>query len=145
MADRSDRRDAFHADAPREARSRGAGERRRATDADVDPAIRQRWRRLALETRTLTMTLRSALDDLEEEPTLTVAERIRLRREWIEGVGLMVQGIRARSMQLEALVRSTDAPSDPTEVADHPHAALRRAEEYLEELRRDESAWAEDA
>lgn len=73
-------------------------------------------RRLTLETRTLTATLQSALRDLELSDGTSAQDRIRLRREWCQQVRLLLQEVKARSMQLDLLLRNRhsagpDAPA----------------------------------
>ena len=85
------------------------------------------YRRLALETRTLTLTLRSAIDALASDPAPTIEERIALRRAWCERVQLLLQDVRVRSMRLQNL---TEASAMMT-----AEAFLAQAEDELEALR----------
>lgn len=100
--------------------------------SDHRELVRQQ-RRLILETRTLTITLRSALADLEAGYAFTDGERLAMRRAWGERVRLLLQDVRARSMQLAAMTAAVALdPSDRAEGAeDTPDAVLVEAERAL--------------
>lgn len=64
---------------------------------------RRAWalRRLALETRTVRVTLRSAIGDLAAAE-MDDAERAAQRREWRDRAAVLLQDVRARLLQLDA-------------------------------------------
>ena len=106
----------------------------------TDREIVRQQRRLILETRTLTITLRSAIADMDADPTLTDAERTAARREWCERVRVLLQDVRARSMQLATLTEAGLGALRPDEVV----AADDRPDAVLDEAERDIAAIADD-
>ena len=104
---------------------------RRPPPPHLDPALRREWRRLSLQTRTVSITLRSALADLDRITSLPDEERIALRRRWCEHASVLLQDVRARSMQLQALIEASSDPH-PADVAGEladAEALLHEAEE----------------
>ena len=82
-------------------------------------------RRLTLEIRTLTVTLRSALLDLDEDESLVTDERVAMRRAWCERVAILLQDIRVRSMRLSRVTSTGDWPS-AAGLLDNADAELER-------------------
>ncbi len=83
----------------------GRGERAdpRGTDEELRYLIRQQ-RRIILEARTVSVTLQSALRQLEGvHPVLSVDDRIVLRRQWCERASSLLLEVRAHSARIAAV------------------------------------------
>ena len=75
----------------------------------------------------MTISLRAALGEIEEDQTLSAAERIARRRAWCDEVAIRLQDIRARSMRMgNILAGDPAAGGEPMEMLDAAEADLRR-------------------
>ena len=74
-----------------------------ASEPDSRGQIIMRQRRLSLEIRTVTVTLATALQDLDREGEISLAERVAMRREWCERASVLLQDVRARSFRIGQL------------------------------------------
>jgi hypothetical protein len=90
-----------------------------------DAATRaRRQRRVSLEVRTLTISLRDALDDLRMMRGLSERERIALRREWCERAAIGLQDVRVLSMRMTAITRDGSLARDDAALLDHADAEV---------------------
>jgi hypothetical protein len=98
---------------------------RPAADATLIPRARVReQRRMTLEIRTLTVSLRGALADLDIDPTLSTEERVLIRRGWCERVAILLQDIRVRSMRIQRLTNESGPARSPMQMLDAADADL---------------------
>jgi hypothetical protein len=81
-------------------------------------------RRTTLEIRTLTVSLRAALADLDSDTTLTPAERVAIRRAWCDRVAVLLQDIRVRSMRIATLTARAGAQEEAVSTAAMVDTAL---------------------
>jgi len=84
----------------------------------------RRERRLSLEVRTLTVSLRDALDDLRMMRGMTERERVALRREWCERAAVGLQDVRVLSMRMSAISREGSLARDDVALLDHADAEV---------------------
>jgi hypothetical protein len=70
---------------------------------------------MTLEIRTVTVTLRAALDELELSSELTPEEAARSRAEWCERARRLLDDVRARSFTMQRLSAEVEArDTDPS-------------------------------
>ena len=81
-------------------------------------------RRMTLEIRTLTVSLRGALADLDQDATISSEQRIRLQRAWCERVAVLLQDIRVRSMRIQRLTHHRGTPPAPMQMLDAADADI---------------------
>ncbi len=94
-------------------------------------------RRQTLAIRTITVTLRSALDTLARTDTaLSPSDQIRMRREWCERARVALQAVQAEVMRHRALLARPTQPAEARRADEALDAVTADADAYIGRLER---------